>query len=112
MAADAVETIFEELGKMSVLDLVQLKNKIEDERGLSRVVKAVPALNTWDSPLRGQPLHASARIPSGAAPSGLADLLPRLGAEEDLVATVGGARDVESKLAVGERPAGSDEAVA
>ena len=33
--ADAVDTIFEELGKMSVLDLVQLKNKIEEEWGIT-----------------------------------------------------------------------------
>jgi len=32
--ADSVDTIFEELGKMSVLDLVQLKNKIEEEWGI------------------------------------------------------------------------------
>ncbi len=35
MAADPVDTIFEELGKMSVLDLVQLKNKIEEEWGIT-----------------------------------------------------------------------------
>ena len=33
--ADSVDTIFEELGKMSVLDLVQLKNKIEEEWGIT-----------------------------------------------------------------------------
>ena len=33
--ANAVDTIFEELGKMSVLDLVQLKNKIEEEWGIT-----------------------------------------------------------------------------
>ncbi len=33
--ADAVDTIFEELGKMSVLDLVALKNKIEEEWGIT-----------------------------------------------------------------------------
>jgi large subunit ribosomal protein L7/L12 len=35
MAPDSVDTIFEELGKMSVLDLVQLKNKIEEEWGIT-----------------------------------------------------------------------------
>ena len=35
MAPDPVDTIFEELGKMSVLDLVQLKNKIEEEWGIT-----------------------------------------------------------------------------
>src|SRR5262245_58066067 len=31
MAASAVDTIFEQLGSMSVLELVELKKKIEDE---------------------------------------------------------------------------------
>ena len=33
--ANSVDTIFEELGKMSVLDLVELKKKIEDEWGIT-----------------------------------------------------------------------------
>src|SRR6266567_3845818 len=35
MAATGVEKIFEELGKMSVLELVDLKKKIEDEWGIT-----------------------------------------------------------------------------
>jgi len=35
MAATAVDKIFDELGKMSVLDLVELKKKIEDEWGIT-----------------------------------------------------------------------------
>jgi large subunit ribosomal protein L7/L12 len=35
MAASAVDKVFDELGKMSVLDLVELKNKIEDEWGIT-----------------------------------------------------------------------------
>jgi large subunit ribosomal protein L7/L12 len=35
MAANAVDKVFDELGKMSVLDLVELKNKIEDEWGIT-----------------------------------------------------------------------------
>ncbi len=35
MAASAVDTVFDELGKMSVLDLVELKKKIEDEWGIT-----------------------------------------------------------------------------
>jgi large subunit ribosomal protein L7/L12 len=35
MAASAVDTIFAELGKMSVLELVELKKKIEDEWGIT-----------------------------------------------------------------------------
>jgi large subunit ribosomal protein L7/L12 len=35
MAASAVDTIFEQLGSMSVLELVELKNKIEEEWGIT-----------------------------------------------------------------------------
>jgi large subunit ribosomal protein L7/L12 len=35
MAASAVDTIFDQLGKMSVLELVELKTKIEDEWGIT-----------------------------------------------------------------------------
>jgi large subunit ribosomal protein L7/L12 len=35
MAASAVDKVFDELGKMSVLDLVELKKKIEEEWGVT-----------------------------------------------------------------------------
>ena len=35
MAASTVDTIFEQLGTMSVLELVELKNKIEEEWGIT-----------------------------------------------------------------------------
>jgi large subunit ribosomal protein L7/L12 len=35
MAASAVDKVFDELGKMTVLDLVELKNKIEEEWGVT-----------------------------------------------------------------------------
>ena len=35
MAATGVDKVFDELGKMSVLDLVALKNKIEEEWGIT-----------------------------------------------------------------------------
>jgi large subunit ribosomal protein L7/L12 len=35
MAASSVDTIFDGLGKMSVLELVELKNKIEEEWGVT-----------------------------------------------------------------------------
>jgi large subunit ribosomal protein L7/L12 len=35
MAASAVDQVFDELGKMSVLELVELKKKIEDEWGIT-----------------------------------------------------------------------------
>src|SRR6266508_2816465 len=43
MAASAVDKVFDELGKMSVLDLVELKKKIEDEWGITAAAPvAVP----------------------------------------------------------------------
>ena len=35
MAASSVDTIFDNLGKMTVLELVELKNKIEEEWGIT-----------------------------------------------------------------------------
>src|SRR6185436_9388555 len=35
MAASSVDTIFDSLGKMTVLELVELKNKIEEEWGIT-----------------------------------------------------------------------------
>jgi len=35
MAAKPVDKVFDELGKMSVLDLVELKNRIEEEWGIT-----------------------------------------------------------------------------
>ncbi|HLX31131.1 MAG TPA: 50S ribosomal protein L7/L12 [Gaiellaceae bacterium] len=47
MAASSVDTIFDSLGKMSVLELVELKNKIEEEWGVTAAapvaVAAAPA---------------------------------------------------------------------
>jgi large subunit ribosomal protein L7/L12 len=46
MAASGVDKVFDELGKMSVLDLVELKNKIEEEWGITAaapVAVAAPA---------------------------------------------------------------------
>ena len=41
--ADAVDTIFDSLGKMSVLELVELKNKIEEEWGITAAAPVAPA---------------------------------------------------------------------
>ena len=47
MAASSVDTIFDNLGKMTVLELVELKNKIEEEWGITAAapvaVAAAPA---------------------------------------------------------------------
>ncbi len=51
MAASAVDKVFDELAKMSVLDLVELKNKIEDEWGITAaapVAVAAPAAGGGD----------------------------------------------------------------
>ena len=43
MAASAVDKVFDELGKMSVLDLVELKKKIEDEWGITAAAPVAAA---------------------------------------------------------------------
>jgi large subunit ribosomal protein L7/L12 len=43
MAATAVDKVFDELGKMSVLELVELKKKIEDEWGITAAAPAAVA---------------------------------------------------------------------
>jgi large subunit ribosomal protein L7/L12 len=52
MAATGVDKVFDELGKMSVLDLVELKNKIEDEWGITAAapvaVAAAPGAGAGD----------------------------------------------------------------
>src|ERR671922_458009 len=52
MAATGVDKIFDELGKMSVLELVELKKKIEDEWGITAAapvaVAAAPAAGGGD----------------------------------------------------------------
>ena len=53
MAANTVDTLFEGLGKMTVLELVELKNKIEEEWGITAaapvaVAGAAPAAGGGD----------------------------------------------------------------
>jgi len=43
VAASGVDKVFDELGKMSVLDLVELKKKIEDEWGITAAVPVAVA---------------------------------------------------------------------
>ena len=43
MAATGVDKIFDELGKMSVLELVELKKKIEDEWGITAAAPVAAA---------------------------------------------------------------------
>jgi large subunit ribosomal protein L7/L12 len=43
MAASSVDTIFEQLGSMSVLELVELKKKIEDEWGITAAAPVAAA---------------------------------------------------------------------
>ena len=52
--ADSVDTIFEELGKMSVLDLVQLKNKIEEEWGITAAAPVAVAAPGVGAPGGGE----------------------------------------------------------
>ena len=53
MAASSVDTVFDNLGKMTVLELVELKNKIEEEWGITAaapvaVAAAAPAGGSGD----------------------------------------------------------------
>ena len=50
MAASPVDTVFDNLGKMTVLELVELKNKIEEEWG---VTAAAPVAVTAAAPAGG-----------------------------------------------------------
>jgi large subunit ribosomal protein L7/L12 len=43
MAASATDKVFDELGKMTVLELVELKKKIEDEWGITAAVPVAAA---------------------------------------------------------------------
>ncbi len=54
MAATGVDKVFDELGKMSVLELVELKKKIEEEWGITAAA----------------PVAAAAAVPGGAAADG------------------------------------------
>ncbi|HEV8248524.1 MAG TPA: 50S ribosomal protein L7/L12 [Gaiellaceae bacterium] len=56
MAATAVDKIFEQLGSMSVLELVELKNKIEEEWGITAaapVAVAAPGAAPGAAPADG-----------------------------------------------------------
>ena len=53
MAASAVDTIFEGLGKMTVLELVELKKKIEDEWGITAAAPVAVAAAGGGAPAGG-----------------------------------------------------------
>src|SRR5215218_8431223 len=53
MAATPVDKVFDELGKMSVLDLVELKKKIEDEWGISAAAQVAVAAPGAAPPAEG-----------------------------------------------------------
>jgi large subunit ribosomal protein L7/L12 len=53
MAASSVDTIFEGLGKMSVLELVELKKKIEDEWGITAAAPVAVAAAPGAAPAAG-----------------------------------------------------------
>jgi large subunit ribosomal protein L7/L12 len=83
-AAKGVDTVFEQIGKMTVLELVELKNKIEEEWGIT----------------------AAAPVAVAAAPGAAA---PGAGAEEaeektsfDVILTSGGEKKIQVIKAVRE----------
>ena len=53
MAATAVDKVFTELGKMSVLELVELKKKIEDEWGITAAAPVAVAAAGTVAPAAG-----------------------------------------------------------
>jgi large subunit ribosomal protein L7/L12 len=53
MAATAVDKVFDELGKMTVLDLVELKKKIEDEWGVTAAAPVAVAAPGAAAPAGG-----------------------------------------------------------
>jgi large subunit ribosomal protein L7/L12 len=53
MAASAVDKVFDELGKMSVLELVELKKKIEEEWGITAAAPVAVAAPGAAAPAAG-----------------------------------------------------------
>jgi large subunit ribosomal protein L7/L12 len=53
MAATAVDKVFDELGKMTVLDLVELKKKIEEEWGVTAAAPVAVAAPGAAAPAAG-----------------------------------------------------------
>jgi large subunit ribosomal protein L7/L12 len=53
-AATGVDKVFTELGKMSVLELVELKNKIEDEWGITAAAPVAVAAAGAAAPAAGE----------------------------------------------------------
>ena len=53
MAASGVDKVFDELGKMSVLDLVELKKRIEDEWGITAAAPVAVAAPGAAAPAAG-----------------------------------------------------------
>ena len=53
MAASGVEKVFEDLGKMTVLELVELKKKIEDEWGVTAAAPVAVAAAPGAAPAAG-----------------------------------------------------------
>src|SRR5438094_5906656 len=53
MAASGVEKVFEDLGKMTVLELVELKKKIEDEWGVTAAAPVAVAAAPGAGPAAG-----------------------------------------------------------
>jgi large subunit ribosomal protein L7/L12 len=77
MAGSAVDKVFDELGKMSVLDLVELKKKIEDEWGITAAAPVAVA------------------APGAAAPGGDGAAAPEEKTSFDVVLAGAGAQKIQ-----------------
>ena len=58
MAANTVDKLFDDLGKMSVLELVELKKKIEDEWGITAAAPVAVAAAPGAAPAGGDGVAA------------------------------------------------------
>jgi large subunit ribosomal protein L7/L12 len=78
MAASTIDKVFDELGKMSVLDLVELKKKIEDEWGITAAAPVAVA------------------APGGASAGGDGAAAPEEQSEFDVVLTGAGDKKIQA----------------
>jgi large subunit ribosomal protein L7/L12 len=73
MAATGVDKVFDELGKMSVLELVELKKKIEDEWGITAAAPVAVAAAPGAAPAGGDGAAAEEQTAFDVVLSGAGD---------------------------------------
>ena len=73
MAATGVDKLFDDLGKMSVLELVELKKKIEDEWGITAAAPVAVAAAPGAAPAGGEGAAAEEQTAFDVVLSGAGD---------------------------------------